>query len=120
MLAVIGTFLMGGFETTAHTLSFMLFCIAHHAGVQDSIVAELGALGLLSKYGKHVAQKLQCGDLQHLTYLGAVLQIQCRCFLWWPAVPGEKSIRQGALLAILIDDQAGMQICRSRHRHRTL
>ena len=84
-MAEIGTFLMGGFETTAHTLSFTLFCIANFAGVQDSIAAELGVLGLLSKQGKQVARRLQYGDLQQLTYLDTVLQESMRMF---PVVAG--------------------------------
>lgn len=46
--AEVGTFIMGGFETTAHSLSFTLFCIATSPGVQDKIVAELAQHRLLS------------------------------------------------------------------------
>ena len=38
---------MGGFETTAHTLAFTLFCIATHPHVEDKILAELQSLGLV-------------------------------------------------------------------------
>ena len=76
---------MGGFETTAHTLSFTLYCIAAHAEVQDRIAAELQQLGLLPSAGGQAARNLQFEDLHQLTYLDSVLRESMRMF---PVVAG--------------------------------
>lgn len=83
LTAEIGTFLMGGFETTAHTLSFTVFCIANNLNIQDRIAAELTSLGLLS--GKSEARGLQYEDLPKLSYLDSVLKESMRMF---PVVAG--------------------------------
>lgn len=74
---------MGGFETTAHTLSFTVFCIANNLNIQDRIAAELTSLGLLS--GKSEARGLQYEDLPKLSYLDSVLKESMRMF---PVVAG--------------------------------
>ena len=79
MVAEIGTFLMGGFETTAHTLSFTLFCVANYAEVQDKFAAELGALGLLSTQGKRVEDCSMTTCNNSLTWKLS-LKNQCGCF----------------------------------------
>ena len=84
-MAEIGTFLMGGFETTAHTLSFTLYCIAAHAEVQDKIAAELHQLGLLPAAGGRAARDLQYDHLHQLKYLDSVLKESMRMF---PVVAG--------------------------------
>ena len=76
---------MGGFETTAHTLSFTLFCIASHPDVQKKIADELQALGLLPSVGHRSARDLQYDDLHQLTYLDSVLKESMRMF---PVVAG--------------------------------
>lgn len=76
---------MGGFETTAHTLSFTVFCIASHPDVQQKIAVELQALGLLPCAGKSPAKDLQYDDLHQLTYLDSVLKESMRMF---PVVAG--------------------------------
>ena len=83
-MAEIGTFLMGGFETTAHTLSFTIFCIANSTKSQDRIAAELTSLGLLDANGNE-ARMLQFEDLQGLTYIDSVLKESMRMF---PVVAG--------------------------------
>ncbi len=86
LVAEIGTFLMGGFETTAHTLSFTLFCIANSPEIQDRITAELISAGLLGgNASPPEARKLQYEDLQGLTYLDSVLKESMRMF---PVVAG--------------------------------
>ncbi|BDA51402.1 probable cytochrome P450 4V2 [Coccomyxa sp. Obi] len=86
LTAEIGTFLMGGFETTAHTLSFTVFCIANNLEVQDRITAELTSLGLLRGHdGKSESRGLQYEDLPKLSYLDSVLKESMRMF---PVVAG--------------------------------
>lgn len=86
LVAEIGTFLMGGFETTAHTLSFTLFCIANSEDVQNRIAAELASLDLLRDNGSQAdARMLQYEDLQRLIYLDSVLKESMRMF---PVVAG--------------------------------
>jgi cytochrome P450 len=75
---------MGGFETTAHTLSFTIFCIANSTKIQDRIAAELTSLGLLDANGNE-ARMLQFEDLQGLTYIDSVLKESMRMF---PVVAG--------------------------------
>lgn len=77
---------MGGFETTAHTLSFTVFCIADNLDVQDRIAAELTSLGLLRGHnGKSEARGLEYEDLPKLSYLDSVLKESMRMF---PVVAG--------------------------------
>lgn len=77
---------MGGFETTAHTLSFTLFCIALYSEVQEEIQNELGKFGLLHVANTSVpTKKLGYNDLQQLTYLDSVLKESMRIF---PVVAG--------------------------------
>ncbi len=76
---------MGGFETTAHTLSFTLFCIASHPDVQRKIAIEMQTLGLLPFVGNMPARDLQYDDLHQLIYLDSVLKESMRIF---PVVAG--------------------------------
>ena len=71
--AEIGTFMMGGFETTAHTLSFTLFNIATSPEVEIKILEELTSLGLVESPGKP-ARQLQHDDLRKLTYISHVIK----------------------------------------------
>ena len=83
-MAEIGTLLMGGLETTAHSLSFTLYCIATHPGVQHQIMEELIQL----KLSKHCCQdpvRLNFEMLGQLSYLEAVLKETMRLY---PAVAG--------------------------------
>ncbi len=88
---------MGGFETTAHTLSFTVFCIANSLEVQDRITAELTSLGLLRGHdGKSESRGLQFEDLSELSYLDSVLKESMRMF---PVVAGfPRYWRHGVIL----------------------
>lgn len=77
--AEIGTFIMAGYETTAHTLSFTLYNIATHAQVQDNIVKELVSTGLLMANGTP-GREPQYDDLKNLIYLNAVLKESMRMY----------------------------------------
>ena len=82
--AEIGTFIMGGFETTAHTLSFTLFALAANPHVQARLAAELAAAGLLHRPGCP-ARQLEPDDLRALPYLCNVLKESMRMY---PVVAG--------------------------------
>lgn len=77
---------MAGYETTAHTLSFTLFSIAAHAHVQNSLVKELEARGLLLSTGRP-GRELTYDDLRKLPYLNAILKESMRIFPVVAAVP---------------------------------
>ncbi|KAK9827287.1 hypothetical protein WJX81_000437 [Elliptochloris bilobata] len=82
--AEIGTFIMGGFETTAHTLSFTLFALATYPAVQAKLAAELTDAGLVARAGRP-ARQLEFDDLRALPYLCNVLRESMRMF---PVVAG--------------------------------
>ena len=82
--AEIGTFVMGGFETTAHTLSFTMFSIATNPDVEAKIVEELSAMGLMDAPGK-LARPLQHDDLRNLSYISNVIKEAMRKY---PVVAG--------------------------------
>ena len=77
--AEIGTFIMAGYETTAHTLSFTLYNIAAYAHVQKQVTQELQATGLLLSTGQ-VGRELLFEDLRDLPYLNSVLKESMRMF----------------------------------------
>lgn len=77
--AEIGTFIMAGYETTAHTLSFTLFSIAAYSSVQSSICDELKSAGLLMQSG-YLGRELQYDDIRDLSYLSSVLKESMRMF----------------------------------------
>ena len=82
--AEIGTFIMGGFETTAHTLSFTLAALAMHPAVQARLAEELNAAGLVAS-AERPARQLAYNDLRALPYLCNVLRESMRMF---PVVAG--------------------------------
>ena len=84
IVAEIGTFLMGGLETTAHSLSFTLYCIATNPGVQEAIMRELIQNNLIPTAGS-CFPLLQYDHLIQLRYLDAVLKESMRMY---PAVTG--------------------------------
>lgn len=75
--AEIGTFIMAGYETTAHTLSFTIHLIAKHQEVQENIVIELQRHGILDEAG-NALRDIEYTDLPALKYLGAVLKESMR------------------------------------------
>lgn len=79
MLSEIGILFVEGFETTGHTVSWTLFCIATSPGVQRKVAEELDAAGLLRKPG-HSPRELVYSDLRRLTYLNACMKESMRMF----------------------------------------
>lgn len=51
--AEVATIIMGGFETTAHSLSFTIFCIATNKSAEDEVLSDLEKLGLLNHQKSH-------------------------------------------------------------------
>lgn len=49
--AEVATIIMGGFETTAHSLAFTLLCIATDKPTEAAIVEEMQQLGVFSEHG---------------------------------------------------------------------
>ena len=84
LIAEIGTFLMGGLETTAHTLSFTLYCIASNPKVQQHIVQELLTHNLIQDTGCEPSH-LTFDHLAQLPYIDAVLKEAMRMY---PVVAG--------------------------------
>ena len=79
---------MGGLETTAHSLSFTLYCIAGNPEVQEGIIQELIQNNLIPSGGVCADSStpvLQYEHLTHLRYLDAVLKESMRMY---PAVTG--------------------------------
>ena len=75
--AEIGTFIMAGYETTAHTLSFTMHCIASNPNVQRRIYNEMQEHKLLDKCGNTI-RNVEYEDLPALRYLSAVLKESMR------------------------------------------
>lgn len=103
MQAEIGTFIMGGFETTAHTLSFTLFALATNPAVQARMAEELAAAGLITRDGIP-ARQLEYDNLRALPYLCNVLRESMRMF---PVVAG---IPRSALLFLFCSTSLRKQI----------
>lgn len=55
----VAAFLVAGFETTAHSVSFALYEIARHPEVQQKLAAELAGAGLLWRPGGWASHQLQ-------------------------------------------------------------
>ena len=106
MQAEIGTFIMGGFETTAHTLSFTLFAVATNPAVQARMAEELAAAGLITRHGIP-ARQLEYDNLRALPYLCNVLRESMRMF---PVVAG---IPRSALLFLFFGTSLRKQLLTS-------
>lgn len=73
------TFLIAGFETTAHTIAWTLFLLAKHPEVEAKLIQELDSLGLVVKPGQSTPDKsLSWEDLSNLPYLTACINESLR------------------------------------------
>lgn len=82
--AEIGTMIMGGFETTAHTLAFTIFCLATNPEAEAAVVAELRAIGLAAS-DKINHRKLQHDDLRNMPRVTNAIKEAMRMY---PVVAG--------------------------------
>ena len=74
--------MLAGFDTSSHTISWCLFTIATHPGVQRALKAELAAAGLLhAGAGNCVSpRQLAFEDLGRLSLLNAVIDETMRLY----------------------------------------
>ncbi|CAD7695564.1 unnamed protein product [Ostreobium quekettii] len=79
ILSEIGILFVEGFETTGHTISWTLFCLATNPGAQERVAEELDAAGLLSNPGQ-TARELEFQDLNKLTYLACCIKEAMRMY----------------------------------------
>jgi len=79
ILSEIGILFVEGFETTGHTISWTLFCLATNQGAQERVAEELAAAGLLSSPGG-TARELEFQDLNKLTYLSCCVKEAMRMY----------------------------------------
>ena len=91
LVGEVATFIMGGFETTAHSLAFTLLRLAGCPGALGAVEAELQGAGLLVRGGKGGSDSLVPGrPLEHadLRALPASLAAVREAMRLHPTVPG--------------------------------
>jgi cytochrome P450 len=76
--------IMGGFETTAHTLAFTLFSISTNPQAEAAVVSELRNLGLIG-IAKHSKRVLQHDDLRNMPQISNCIKEAMRMY---PVVAG--------------------------------
>lgn len=79
ILSEIGILFVEGFETTGHTISWTLFCIATTPGIQERIAEELDNAGLLLKPDSK-PRELVYEDLRKLSFLNTCLKEAMRMY----------------------------------------
>lgn len=79
VLSEIGILFVEGFETTGHTISWTLFCLATNPGAQQRVAEELEAAGLLSS-SCQAQRELEFQDLNKLTYLSCCIKEAMRMY----------------------------------------
>ena len=83
--AEIGTMIMGGFETTAHTLAFTIMCISSSSQAEAAIFSELDNLGLLTSPSRPRPRALTFADLRNMPEISNAIKEAMRLF---PVVAG--------------------------------
>eukprot|EP00877_Chromochloris_zofingiensis_P015021 jgi/Chrzof1/9773/Cz04g15080.t1 len=78
--AEVGLFWGAGFETTAHSISWTLLLIATHPHVEQQLMQELAAHGLLVTADRPQAEELRWETLSKLKYVNAVIQESMRLY----------------------------------------
>ncbi|CAL8466632.1 g6168 [Coccomyxa elongata] len=71
---------VAGMDTTAHAVSWAMFCIATYPGVQQRVAAELDEAGLLLTASRPMPRELKQDDLKDLVVLEAVIRESMRMF----------------------------------------
>eukprot|EP00891_Asterochloris_glomerata_P009941 jgi/Astpho2/9941/Aster-06647 len=82
--ANLSLFFAAGFETTAHSITFLLFELAHHPEKQAALAAELNEAGLLATPENPQPRHPELAELAKLPYLNAVIKEGLRMH---PAAP---------------------------------
>ena len=83
--AEIGTMIMGGFETTAHTLAFTIMCISTSPPAEAAIISELDSLGLLKTTSRPTPRALEFADLRSMPEINNAIKEAMRLY---PVVAG--------------------------------
>lgn len=97
--AEIGTMIMGGFETTAHTLAYTLMCICTKPQAEAAVLSELESLGLLMGPDKS-PRDLQFEDTRNMPEISNVIKEAMRLY---PVVTGVPRCDQTDSLPITAD-----------------
>ena len=83
--AEIGTMIMGGFETTAHTLAFAIMCISSSPQAADAVKSELDKFGLLKSPSRPAPQALEFADIRNMPEISKAIKEALRLY---PVVAG--------------------------------
>ncbi|EFJ44879.1 hypothetical protein VOLCADRAFT_94927 [Volvox carteri f. nagariensis] len=76
----IGALMMAGFDTSSHSVAWVLFALAAHPGAQLRCRQELAARGLVAEGAGSQARDPTLDDLTQLPYLNAVIDETMRMF----------------------------------------
>jgi len=79
ILSEIGILFVEGFETTGHTISWTLFCLATNKDAQERVAEELDAAGLLS-HPLRTAREFEYQDINKLKYLSCCIKEAMRMY----------------------------------------
>eukprot|EP00798_Chlamydomonas_sp_ICE-L_P006975 gene6975-2539_t len=71
--------MIAGFDTSAHSITWSLYDIARHPGVQAKICKDLEEVNLLHRKGKPATGSLEFDNLASFPYFNAVLK-ECMRF----------------------------------------
>lgn len=80
LLAELGLLFGAGFETTAHTICWALFCLVTNPAAEQKVLQELDSLGLLASPSNPEPRALVWEDLGKLRYLTAALNESMRLY----------------------------------------
>jgi hypothetical protein len=76
----LGLLFGAGFETTAHTIGWALFCLVTNPAAEEKVLQELDSLGLLASPSHPEPRTLVWEDLGKLKYLTAALNESMRLY----------------------------------------
>ncbi|CAD7697501.1 unnamed protein product [Ostreobium quekettii] len=91
----VGTFIIGGSDTTSHQLTWVLFAIATHPEVEQRVVDELKASGVFQLVRDGAADRLIYSDVMGLSYLGMVVKEATRMFPVGPLGGSRRTTEDG-------------------------
>ena len=122
--AEVGTIIMGGFETTAHSLAFTIYCIATSSATESSILDEMQRLGLIEPVtvashrltGKQIRElrDLTYDDTRHLVTVSSAIKEAMRMY---PVVAGIPRSANFPWLSYVCVPRSLVKIIRQRQSH---